>query len=77
MPIYDYCCSDCKTTFDVFHKGREMEEDILCPSCGSGHYKKLMSVPVVSMTPVSKGRDYSSGSSCETSGCCGGSCGLN
>jgi hypothetical protein len=61
----------------VFHKGREVVEDVVCPACSSVHHKKLMSVPVVSMGSTSAGSDYSAGSSCETGGCSGGSCGLN
>ncbi|MGD0591877.1 MAG: zinc ribbon domain-containing protein [Bacteroidota bacterium] len=77
MPVYDYRCTDCDRTYDVFHKGSEVVEDVVCPSCGSVHHKKLMSVPVVSMGSPSAGSDYSTDSSCETGGCCGGSCGLN
>lgn len=77
MPVYDYRCTDCNRTYDLFHKGREVVEDVVCPSCGSAHHKKMMSVPVVSMSSTLAGSDYSAGSSCETGGCCGGSCGLN
>jgi putative FmdB family regulatory protein len=77
MPVYDYRCTDCDNTYDVFHKGHEVIEDVVCPSCGSAQHKKLMSVPVVSMGSTSSHSDLSSGSGCESGGCCGGSCGLN
>ena len=78
MPVYDYRCTECNKTYDVYHKGREVSEDIVCPSCGSLHHKKLMSVPMVSMSSPSSSRYDAPGSSCETGGCCGGgSCGLN
>jgi putative FmdB family regulatory protein len=77
MPIYDYRCTDCNRIYDVFHKGQEAIEDVVCPSCSSVHHKKLMSVPVVSMGSTSAESNYSAGSSCETGGCCSGSCGLN
>jgi putative FmdB family regulatory protein len=77
MPVYDYRCTDCKKTYDVYHKSQEIVEDIVCPYCKSIRHKKLMSIPVVSMGSPSANSDYSSGSSCETGGCCGGSCGLN
>ncbi|MBI4810048.1 MAG: zinc ribbon domain-containing protein [Ignavibacteriales bacterium] len=78
MPIYDYRCADCSKTYDIFHKVREVFDDIVCPSCGSTNYKKLMSV-----TQVSMGSD--SNSSCADGscspygggGCAGGMCGLN
>jgi len=77
MPVYDYRCTDCHTTYDVFHKGREVQEDVVCPSCGSLHHKKLMSIPIISMGSDSPSSKYSSAPACESGGCCGGSCGLN
>jgi putative FmdB family regulatory protein len=77
MPVYDYRCTDCDRTYDVFHKGREVAEDVVCPSCGSLHHKKLMSVPIVSIASTSSGSDCPAGCSGENGGCCGGSCGLN
>lgn len=78
MPVYDYRCDDCGKTYDVYHKVREVAEDVLCPSCGSKNHKKLMSV-----TQMSMGSD--SGSGCSDGscgpytggGCAGGMCGLN
>ena len=75
MPVYDYRCSECGATYDVYHKVREIAEDIVCPSCGSLKHKKLMSASAVSMGD--KSSPASSGPPCESGGCCGGSCGLN
>lgn len=79
MPIYDYRCKECSTTYDVFHKVREIEEDIVCPACGSTGHVRLLSAPNVA-TGNSGSRDFASADvgSCETpGGCCGGSCGIN
>ena len=77
MPVYDYKCTDCDKTYDVYHKVREVIVDIICPSCGSTNHKKLMSVTQVSM---GSGSDCSDGS-CNPygggGGCAGGMCGLN
>lgn len=74
MPIYDYQCSDCKKTYDVFHKVREVEEDIVCPSCNSTKHVRLISAPSISM----KGGGRSeSAPPCGDASRCGGSCGLN
>ena len=77
MPIYDYRCKSCSSTYDIFHKSREVAADVICPSCGSADAKKLMSVPAspnMNGSPVSA----SSGDSCATpGGCCGGSCSVN
>jgi putative FmdB family regulatory protein len=70
MPVYEYRCEKCKTQYDIFHKGREIREDIVCPSCRSKKYKKLMSVSAVS----AKGEPEAS---CGSGECCGGTCGMN
>jgi len=71
MPIYDYQCKECGETYDIFHKVREIVEDVLCPSCGSGEHTRLLSAPTFSM----KGQARESAPVAPT--CCGGSCGLN
>jgi putative FmdB family regulatory protein len=73
MPVYEYKCATCETTYDIYHKGREIREDIVCPSCKSSSYKKLMSVTGAPAKESSSGE-----SSCGQGECCGGgSCGLN
>lgn len=76
MPIFDYQCGDCGKTYDVYHKVREVFEDIICPTCGSKKYKKLISAPSVAISSGSR----SNNSSCSTpnfgGGCSGGSCGI-
>jgi len=71
MPIYDYKCDACGTTYDVFHKVREVPEDIVCPSCGSQEHTRLISAPAFSLG------EKSQPPSCEDGNCCGGTCGLN
>jgi putative FmdB family regulatory protein len=71
MPVYEYTCLRCGAPYDVFHKGREIVEDVVCPSCGSAEHKKLMSVPGLAVT--------ASGSISGSPGgnCCGGTCGAS
>lgn len=80
MPIYDYRCSDCGSAYDIYHKTREVPEDIVCPSCQSTQHTRLMSVPAAAVMGTGS-PSYSSASSsdqgCSTGGCCGGSCGIN
>jgi putative FmdB family regulatory protein len=71
MPIYDYQCNDCGNTYDIFHKVREIAEDVVCSSCGSGKHTRLLSTPSFSMGNQAKDSTPS------TPTCCGGSCGLN
>jgi len=77
MPVYDYRCTDCNKTYDVYHKSREIAEDIVCPSCGSHSAKRLMSASMVSMGSGASSSSSYQAPSCESGGCCGGSCGLN
>jgi len=75
MPMYDYRCAECRKTYDVLHKTREVLADVVCPSCGSPNHKRLMSA-----ASVSTGHSSSSASDappCATGDCCGGACGLN
>jgi len=76
MPIYDYKCTGCGTIYDVFHKVREIEEDIVCPTCGSNAHVRLISAPSISV----KGKSLSMERPlppCGDDSCCGGSCALN
>jgi len=77
MPIYDYRCDNCGKTYDVFHKVREVREDIICPSCASMKHTRLISAPAVSVRGESWGRESTQGPSCEDGSCCGGACGLD
>ncbi|MBW7889037.1 MAG: zinc ribbon domain-containing protein [Bacteroidetes bacterium] len=78
MPVYEYKCKKCSTQYDVFHKGKEIEEDIVCPNCESREHTRLISVTAVSMGSSSSysSESYSS-DSCGSGSCCGGSCGVN
>ena len=45
MPIYEYSCQHCGTTFEVFVRNGEKESG--CPECGHTEIKRLLS-PVYS-----------------------------
>lgn len=68
MPVYDYRCKECGKTYDVFHKGREKAEDVVCPHCGSLSSVKLMSAPMIAVG--ASGRSEAASPSC----CCNGAC---
>lgn len=42
MPIYEYRCNDCGTTFDQLVRG---PNTVTCPGCGSAALEKLLSTP--------------------------------
>jgi len=76
MPVYDYRCTECGTLYDVYHKVREIQEDVICPSCQSHRHTKLMSVPGVAVSNSSASNSPSC--ACDMGGeCCGGSCSMN
>jgi putative FmdB family regulatory protein len=75
MPIYDYRCNSCGKTYDVFHKVREVIEDVICPWCESRDHTRLLSAPNVA---IPNGSYAQADSSCSTDGgCCGGACGVD
>jgi putative FmdB family regulatory protein len=76
MPLYDYQCSDCGETYDVFHKVREVAEDVVCPSCNSVNHVRLVSAPAFTMRG-SRGSSSDPAPSCTDGACCAGSCGVN
>jgi putative FmdB family regulatory protein len=78
MPIYDYRCTDCGSTYDIYHKTREVIEDVVCPSCHSAKHTRLMSVPAAAVMNGGTSSSFSSAPSCESGGgCCGGACSHN
>jgi putative FmdB family regulatory protein len=45
MPIYEYRCRGCETTFDALVRG---DGGVTCPHCGSPSLNRLISVPFAS-----------------------------
>jgi putative FmdB family regulatory protein len=80
MPIYDYRCEDCKTRYEVFHQVREEASEIVCPSCESRKYTKMMSLPSAPVINSGSSSGECYGGACDNAGGCGcggGSCGMN
>jgi putative FmdB family regulatory protein len=42
MPIYEYRCEDCGTSFEKLVRAREVNQ-VACPSCGKAHLKQEFS----------------------------------
>jgi len=75
MPVYDYRCNQCGALYDVYHKVKEVKEDVVCPSCFSQEHTRLMSVASVG---VGRSNTDSAPCACEMGGeCCGGGCSMN
>lgn len=77
MPTYEYKCAECSTGYDIFHKVREVADDVICPSCGSLKHTRLMSVTSMAMAGSTSSTFADASSSCESGSCCGGSCAIN
>jgi len=77
MPVFDYKCEKCNARYDVYHKVREVVEDVVCPACGSKSHKKLMSVPAAPITAESGSRCEDGACDSGGCGCGGGSCMMN
>jgi putative FmdB family regulatory protein len=43
MPLYEYECSDCITTFEVRRSFERSSEPIQCPTCQGTHTNKVFS----------------------------------
>ncbi len=43
MPIYEFVCKDCRTTFEALCFSRQDLDEMRCPRCGSRKVSKLLS----------------------------------
>jgi putative FmdB family regulatory protein len=69
MPVYEYRCRRCANTYDVFHRHREIPEDVICPVCGAPEHTKLISAPGLAIKTPSE--PSWSGGTCTARGGCG------
>jgi putative FmdB family regulatory protein len=74
VPVYEYRCNDCRTTFEVLRRMGDRELAALCPSCESRASMPLISQVAVTRS-VAGGTATATAPSTGTGGCCGGSCG--
>ena len=77
MPLYEYRCFDCGVQFEKLVSYAAAADGMTCPSCGSIHAKRLLSLvaPIgrsVTDTGTAANGSLSSGGGC---GCTSCSCG--
>ncbi len=65
MPVYEYYCRSCETTFDKLQRVSASNETAACPS---GHHGAARTITVFA-TPGAGGREAEAASG---GGCCGG-----
>ena len=74
MPLYEYRCKDCNTTFDTLVAHRDMADTISCKSCSSDNVYRLISTFA---TPGGYDDQFVASEMRGGGGCCGGSCGCS
>lgn len=70
MPIYEFRCEDCQSTFEVLTAYAERDRGQACPHCESPHTRVLVS----SFAPIGAG-ETAAAMPAASGGCgCGGAC---
>lgn len=82
MPIFEYKCNSCDSTFELLTKANNNDEEIICPQCNSSNNKKLFSAFSTSVSSSPYSGDSCANGSCGidnsgSGGCASGMCGLN
>ena len=84
MPVYEYYCAECRSSFDLLMSYAASEADIVCTRCHGTHVRKRFSVFASPRGSASAseyggysetGGDY--GDDGSGGGCCGGACGCH
>lgn len=72
MPIYEYHCTECDTTFEKRRTFGQADDPISCLRCESPQVERLLSSFMFS---VNRGNGAPSADSAQAAGCaCGGAC---
>jgi putative FmdB family regulatory protein len=71
MPIYDYRCQGCGEISEIFLRGEDNTESIVCPVCGSKRVERLFSASYLMQTEMKAPGKTCCGKSerCETPPC--------
>lgn len=71
MPMYEYACQDCSSSFALKRKFAEAHNPASCPECGGHNTRKLLSpIPYIKGASQSIPVPMSGGGGCG----CGGAC---
>jgi putative FmdB family regulatory protein len=68
MPLYEYFCTDCRTTFDALRPMNKADAPIRCSKCEGRHTSRVLSV----FFAQGEGKTVSGGGGCA---CGNGACG--
>jgi len=75
MPIYEYHCEDCDSSFETLVQPGHHETQ--CPSCNSVKIAREMSVFASGPGNTEAKPDGRMGETMQSGSCCGGSCGCH
>lgn len=73
MPIFEYTCEDCGTSFEKLVR-RSQASEVACPSCGQEHLKQELSTFAARATGGESAAPIMGGCAsgmCQTPGLCG------
>jgi len=78
MPIYEFHCEDCDTSFETLVRPGH-DEDAECPDCHGAHLNREMSVFASARGVGADGATApaASAGTMRGGGCCGGGCGCH
>ena len=68
MPIFEFMCTDCDEPFEELVMSATSIDEVECPSCGSQHIEKMISIFATNVTSGATNSFSSSASSCAPSG---------
>jgi putative FmdB family regulatory protein len=54
MPIYEYTCNSCKTTFEKLTKSMSAADAVKCPKCNSNQTARALSLFAVGSQSAAK-----------------------
>ena len=74
MPLYEYCCPDCLTEFDVLRSMSKADTPVACPECEcTGPRRKLSRFAAMSKRNGGESHPVAGSGGC-CGNCSGGSC---
>ncbi len=74
MPLYEYFCPECNTTFESLRPSSMADAPVACPHCARESSQRILSLFASSVKANGEGALQSVGVG---GGCCGGTCGCH
>lgn len=76
MPIYEYFCTHCQTTFETLRPTQQADAPAVCPACREASSQRILSLFASSVKTAQGGAPIAM-SGGGSGGCCGGACGCS